>query len=120
MGKYQFVLEAVNNRDFFILAIVAAGAVVGIAAFSRLLGWLLRNYHDLMVAVLTGLMLGSLRKVWPWKETVENFVASHGKVVTIVQANILPTYWNVEVLSALSLIGLGFLTVFSLDRMVGR
>lgn len=120
LGKYQFVLEAVNNRDFFILAIVAAGAVVGIAAFSRLLGWLLRNYHDLMVAVLTGLMLGSLRKVWPWKETVENFVASHGKVVTIVQANILPTYWNVEVLSALSLIGLGFLTVFSLDRMVGK
>lgn len=120
LGKYQFVLEAVNNRDFFILAIVAAGAVVGIAAFSRLLGWLLRNYHDLMVAVLTGLMLGSLRKVWPWKETVENFVASHGKVVTIVQANILPTQWNVEVLSALSLIGLGFLTVFSLDRMVGR
>jgi len=120
LGKYQFVLEAVNNRDFFILAIVAAGAVVGIGAFSRLLGWLLRNYHDLMVAVLTGLMLGSLRKVWPWKETVENFVASHGKVVTIVQANILPTQWNVEVLSALSLIGLGFLTVFSLDRMVGR
>ena len=120
LGKYEFVLEAVNNRDFFILAIVAAGAVVGIAAFSRLLGWLLRNYHDLMVAVLTGLMLGSLRKVWPWKETVENFVASHGKVVTIVQANILPTQWNVEVLSALSLIGLGFLTVFSLDRMVGR
>jgi putative membrane protein len=120
LGKYQFVLEAVNNRDFFILAIVAAGAVVGIAAFSRLLGWLLRNYHDLMVAVLTGLMLGSLRKVWPWKETVENFVASHGKVVTIVHANILPTQWNVEVLSALSLIGLGFLTVFSLDRMVGK
>jgi putative membrane protein len=120
LGKYQFVLEAVNNRDFFILAIVAAGAVVGIAAFSRLLGWLLRNYHDLMVAVLTGLMLGSLRKVWPWKETVENFVDSHGKVVTIVQANILPAQWNVEVLSALSLIGLGFLTVFSLDRMVGR
>ena len=120
LGKYEFVLEAVNNRDFFILAIVAAGAVVGIAAFSRLLGWLLRNYHDLMVAVLTGLMLGSLRKVWPWKETVENFVASHGKVVTIVHANILPTQWNVEVLSALSLIGLGFLTVFSLDRMVGR
>jgi putative membrane protein len=120
LGKYQFVLEAVNNRDFFILAIVAAGAVVGIGAFSRLLGWLLRNYHDLMVAVLTGLMLGSLRKVWPWKETVENFVDSHGKVVTIVQANILPAQWNVEVLSALSLIGLGFLTVFSLDRMVGK
>ena len=118
LGKYQFVLEAVNNRDFLVLATVAAGAVVGIAAFSRLLGWLLRNHHDLMVAVLTGLMLGSLRKVWPWKETVESLVASHGKVVAIVQANVLPTQWSVDVLSALSLTALGFLAVFFLDRMV--
>ncbi len=120
LGKYQFVLEAVNNRDFIILAIVAAGAVIGIAVFSRLLGWLLRSYHDLMVAVLTGLMLGSLRKVWPWKETLETIVGSHGKVIPIVQTNTLPAHWNVEVLSALCLVGIGFLIVFSLDRLVGK
>lgn len=120
LGKYQFVLEAVNDRNFFILAIVAAGACVGIATFSRLLGWLLRNYHNLMVAILTGLMLGSLRKVWPWKKTVESLVDSHGKIVPIVQSNILPTEWNMEVLSALSLMVLGFLVVFSLDRISGR
>ena len=120
LGKYQFLLEAVNNRNFFILAIVAAGACVGIATFSRLLGWLLRNYHNLMVAILTGLMLGSLRKVWPWKKTVESLVDSHGKIVPIVQSNILPTEWNMEVLSALSLMVLGFLVVFSLDRISGR
>lgn len=120
LGKYQFVLEAVNNRDFIILAMVAAGAVIGIAVFSRLLGWLLRSYHDLMVAVLTGLMLGSLRKVWPWKETLETIVGSHGKVIPIVQTNTLPAHWNVEVLSALCLVGIGFLIVFSLDRLVGK
>ncbi len=120
LGKYQFVLEAVNNRDFIVLAMVAAGAVIGIAAFSRLLGWLLRNCHDFMVAVLTGLMLGSLRKVWPWKETLETIVGSHGKVIPIVQTNTLPAHWNVEVLSALCLIGIGFLIVFSLDRLVGK
>ncbi len=120
LGKYQFLLEAVNDRDFVILAIAAAGAVAGITAFSRLLGWLLRNYHDLMVAVLTGLMLGSLRKVWPWKETVESFVDSHGRVVALVQANVPPAQWSAETVSALSLIGFGFLTVFLLDRMAAR
>lgn len=120
LGKYQFVLEAVNNREFLILAIVTAGACVGIVTFSRLLGWLLRNYHDLMVAVLTGLMLGSLRKVWPWKETIEGLVDSHGKVVPILQSNILPPQWDAEFFSALSLVALGFLTVISLERMGGR
>jgi putative membrane protein len=120
LGKYQFLLEAVNNRDFLVLAIAGAGAVTGIALFSRLLGWLLRNYHDLMVAILTGLMLGSLRKVWPWKETLESFLDSHGKVVPLLEANILPAQWNMEVFSALSLMALGFLVVFFLDRMAGR
>ena len=44
LGKYEFILEAVNNRDFLVLVIVAAGACVGIAAFSRLLSWLLSRY----------------------------------------------------------------------------
>ncbi|MFH1480692.1 MAG: DUF368 domain-containing protein [Pseudomonadota bacterium] len=120
MGKYQYILEAVNQRDFLVLFIVAAGACVGIAAFSRLLGWLLNKYHDLMVAFLTGLMLGSLRKIWPWKETLESWVDSHGKTVPIVQANIVPAQWNGEVLSALCLMVAGFLVVFVLDRLAGR
>ena len=119
LGKYQYVLEAVNQRDFLVLFVVAAGACVGIAAFSRLLGWLLNKYHDLMVAFLTGLMLGSLRKVWPWKETLESLTDSHGKTVPIVQANIVPAQWNGEVLFALCLMVTGFLVVFVLDRMAG-
>jgi len=119
LSKYQVVLEAVNQRDFLILATVAAGACVGIAAFSRLLGWLLRNFHDLMVAVLTGLMLGSTRKVWPWKQTVESFVDRHGEIVPLVQINTLPAQWNGEVLAAISLMLLGLAVVLILDRMAG-
>jgi len=120
MGKYQYILEAVNQRDFIVLLVVAAGACVGIAAFSRILGWLLSKYHDLMVAFLTGLMLGSLRKIWPWKETLESIIDSHGKTVPIVQANIFPSQWSSEVLSALCLMVAGFLVVFVLDRMAGK
>ena len=83
MGKYQYVLEAVNRRDFLVLFVVAAGACAGIVAFSRLLGWLLSRYHDPMVAFLTGLMLGSVRKIWPWKETLEALTASHGTVSSL-------------------------------------
>jgi putative membrane protein len=119
MGKYQYILEAVNQRDFLVLFVVAAGACVGIAAFSRILGWLLSRYHDLMVALLTGLMLGSLRKIWPWKETLESMIDRHGKTVPIVQANIIPAQWSGEVLYAICLMAAGFLVVFILDRMAG-
>ena len=120
LGKYQYVLDAVNHRDFFILGLVAAGACVGIIAFSRILGWLLKNYHDLMVAILIGLMIGSLRKVWPWKETLESVVDSHGQMVPFVQSNILPGQWNGEVLAALSLMVAGLLAVLFLDRLGNR
>lgn len=120
MGKYQYILEAVNDRNLLVLFIVAAGACVGLAAFSRLLGWLLTRYHDYMVAFLTGLMLGSLRKVWPFKETLESIVGSGGKVVPIVQKNILPTQWTGELTAALCLGALGFVVVLVLDRMASR
>ena len=120
LGKYQFVLEAVNTRDLFVLSLVAGGAVVGIVAFSRLLGWLLERHHDLMVAVLTGLMLGSLRKVWPWKVTQESVVGPHGKLIPLVQSNVLPSEWSTEVIIALCLMGLGLLVVLILDRLGSR
>jgi putative membrane protein len=120
LGKYQYVLDAVNHRDVLVLALVSAGACVGIVAFSRILGWLLRNYHDLMVAILTGLMLGSLRKVWPWKETLDSVVDVHGQAVPVLQSNILPGQWNGEVLVALSLMLVGFLAVLFLARLGNR
>jgi putative membrane protein len=120
LGKYQYILEAVNQKDFLTLAIVAAGACIGIVAFSRLLGWLLKSYHDLMVAVLTGLMLGSLRKVWPWKKTLDSMVGRHGEVIPLVQTNILPSQWEMEVLTALALMVTGLFVVLILDRMGER
>ena len=118
MGKYQYILEAVNQRDLPVLFIVACGACVGIAAFSRLLGWLLHKYHDLMVAFLTGMMLGSLRKIWPWKETVESMVDPHGNRIPLFQDNVLPPGLDGEVIAAVALATAGFLTVLILDRLV--
>ena len=115
MGKYQYVLEAVNSRDLSILFLVAAGAVFGLIAFSRLLNWLLKRHHDMTIAMLTGLMLGSLRKVWPWKETVESVTDSQGNIIPIAQVNILPTQWGSEVAVAVCLMALGLLSVLCLN-----
>jgi putative membrane protein len=117
LGKYKYVLDAVNHRDFVVLLVVVAGAGLGMVFFSRILAWLLKNYHDLMVAILTGLMLGSLRKVWPWKETLASFMDRHGNIVPTVQANIVPAHWNGEVTAALGLMVAGLVAVLLLDRL---
>jgi len=73
-----------------------------------------------MVATLTGLMIGSLRKVWPWKETLESTIDLHGQMTPLVQSNILPEQWNGEVLAALSLMVTGLFAVLLLDRLGNR
>jgi len=67
MGQYEHILDAIHERDLFIIAVVGAGIVCGIVIFVRIISWLLKRFHDETLAVLTGLMLGSLRTVWPWK-----------------------------------------------------
>ena len=67
MGKYQYILDALSNFKITILAVFAAGAVTGLLSFSHFLSWLLRRYHDVTIALLSGFLFGSLNKVWPWK-----------------------------------------------------
>jgi putative membrane protein len=66
LGVFEFVIGSVNGRDLPILAVFTAGALVGLASFSTLLNWLLRRYHDVVLAALIGLMAGSSRVLWPW------------------------------------------------------
>lgn len=120
LGKYHFVLAAVNERNFMVLAVFTAGAVFGITSFSRLLSWLLRNHHDTTIALLLGLMLGSLRKVWPWKKTLETTLDRHGNTIPLTEINLLPSQWNSEVAIAVSLAALGFLVVLLLEFRASR
>jgi len=115
LGKYHYILEAINNKDFGTILILIAGAFVGLLSFVRVIGWLLKRYHDLTMAILIGLMLGSLRKIWPWKETLTTFSDHHGKDVPA-----LPPSLNSEVGLALLLMFVGFLVVFSLDFLARK
>ena len=68
MGMYNFVMGAIANLRVGDIALFVIGAAAGIISFSHLLSWLLKRYNDIVVALLMGFMLGSLNKVWPWKE----------------------------------------------------
>ena len=67
LGMYQPTIAAVNDRDLGYLGIFLLGAIAGLASFALLLQWLLSRYHSLTMATMTGLMLGSLRALWPWQ-----------------------------------------------------
>lgn len=90
MGLYSFVLEAVKSLDLAVLLVFAAGCACGLLSFARLLSWMLNHLRNLTLTFLTGLMLGSLNKVWPWKETLTWRTDSHGQLQPLLQSNLLP------------------------------
>jgi putative membrane protein len=128
LGKYQYVLDAVNNMDVVTIAIVGVGAIAGLVSVARLLSWLLARYHDATMAFLGGLMLGSLRKLWPWKNPIawvrdaggDIVLDSHGEPIVAVEANFLPDITipggATEVLLAVLLAFAGFAIVMAINR----
>ncbi len=105
LGQYKNVMGFVSERNIGQLIIFAFGALVGLGLFSRLLSWLLRNYHSATIATLLGVMLGSLRRVWPWQtETADGIYVSHMPAV------------NLQLIFALILMAAGFMLVIILER----
>ncbi len=82
MGMYAAVLGAIHDRDLAIIAVFGVGAIVGLALFSTLLGWLLERYHDPLLAALIGLMVGSLRVLWPWPNGVGIISEEEGESIS--------------------------------------
>jgi putative membrane protein len=126
MGKYRFILEALNEFRLDIILLFSVGMVTGITSFSHVLHWLLQRYRNLTIAVLAGFMLGSLNKVWPWKIPLKTYVDSSGKVHPLTERNLWPgTYesvtgfpaeWGMALLVAL----LGAALVLLLERLGSR
>ncbi len=125
LAKYEFILNAVKELRLDVIAVFGAGCLVGILSFSRVLNWALKNHHNTTVALLTGFMVGSLNKVWPWKQTLETYTDRHGEVKPLVQQNVLPAaYESLTGKESFLLYGIllavaGFLIVFLIDRYTG-
>ena len=95
LGKYEFALHAVNERIILDLLLLGSGAIVGLVLFANLLSWLLKKYYEITIAVLVGFMIGSLNKIWPWKETLKTIIVE-GEVKPLVEKNILPSLGNAD------------------------
>lgn len=126
LGFYGPVIEAVKSFNLPVLAIFAAGCVIGLLSFSHLLSWLLEKARVPTMAFLIGLMLGSLSKLWPWKETITTRVNSAGEIEPLLQTNILPaTYEQISglpgnVLPAVVCVVFAIVMVLSIDWVAKR
>jgi putative membrane protein len=100
MGMYSNVINALSNRDFAILGILLLGGIAGVSLLARGLIWVFKNHHDMLVAFLIGMMVGSLRKLWPFKEA--GLPSEDGSIYT--QSNILPDSTSLLLLSVFAII----------------
>ncbi|MDC9723157.1 MAG: DUF368 domain-containing protein [Urechidicola sp.] len=119
LGAYKPVLDAIHNKDFKIIVLFAAGAIVGLLSFSRVLKWLFHHYKNLTLALLAGFVLGSLNKIWPWKETLTWRENSHGIKVPLNEQSISPFSFDGEpqLLFAIALAIVGFLVIIVLEKI---
>lgn len=119
LGKYEFVTGALKNpfalENLFIIFFFVCGCLIGIIGFSRLLKFFLEHYHDLTLALLTGVMVGAMRKIWPWKEVLETKII-RGKTHVLQEQNVLPSQLDSQVFWAVLLMLVGIAFVFFLDK----
>ncbi|MGB0836817.1 MAG: DUF368 domain-containing protein [Flavobacteriaceae bacterium] len=112
LGAYTPVLNAIHSRDIKTIAVVGLGAIVGLLSFSRLLKWLFTNYKNSTLTGLIGFIIGSLNKIWPWKQVLTWRTNSHGEQVPLLEKSVLPQNFEGDpqvfyaVLAALSGLGL--------------
>lgn len=126
LGMYKFILGAVSSFNLPVIAVFLSGAAIGIVLFSNLLSWLLKRYYDLTIALLAGFMIGSLNKVWPWKEVVETFTDRQGEIKPLLEQNVLPANYEAltgnssQLLGAISLTIAGFALIFIVEGISKR
>lgn len=124
LGKYEFIIESIKDFNIPVIVIFGLGCGVGILSFSRLVSWLLNRYYDITVAVLAGFMLGSLNKIWPWKETISTRLNSKGELVPVIQKNLLPTDYmklvdEPMVIQAVFYCSIGILLIIAIEKIAG-
>lgn len=120
LGSYALVIEGLKNLDFTVIGLFCLGCLVGILSFSRLLKYLFENYKNLVLAILSGFLIGSLLKIWPWKNAIGDapiVVHSDGKEDWMM-ANVLPGNFigEPQILYVVLLALFGYLLVYLMDK----
>ena len=119
LGAYKTLSDAIHDFDFKKLALFVGGAIVGLLSFSHVLKWLFKKYHNLTLALLTGFIIGSLNKVWPWKKVLTWRENSEGLQVPFLEESISPFSFDGDnkIVVAISFMVIGFLVIFLLEKL---
>lgn len=119
LGAYKPILSAVNDRDIKTIVTVGLGAIIGLLSFSKVLKWLFANYKNYTLAVLTGFIVGSLNKIWPWKETLTWRTNSHGIKVPFNQQSVSPFSFegDSQFISAIFIAIVGFALILFMEKL---
>ncbi len=126
MGMYSFIIPTVKNalktfdsESLLTVGVFATGCLLGLTTFSRVLSWTFKNYKSPTLALLTGFMLGSLNKLWPWRNVISTRVNSKGETVPFLEESVLPAAYdgNPYIVGVLITMLLGFLSVFIMERL---
>ncbi|WP_339704077.1 DUF368 domain-containing protein [Algoriphagus aquimarinus] len=123
LGKYEPVLNAVSERDFATLAVFALGCIVGLLSFSRVISWLLKRFYAITIGLLSGFMLGSINKLWPWKIVTAYRTSSSGEEKPFLTKNLFPsdyldqTGFEPKLMLAVGAFLFGIILVFGIDRL---
>ena len=119
LGAYTPVLTAIKDRDFQSIAIVGLGAIVGLLSFARVLKWLFEHYKNWTLMGLIGFIIGSLNKIWPWKEVLTWRINSKGEEVPLLERSIWPTNFDgdAQMLGALIATCAGLLLIIGMERL---
>ena len=126
LGLHAFVVEVIRSVDVISLLALAAGCVIGLVGFAQVLSILFARFRNLTLSILTGFMMGSLAKLWPWKNTISYHLKSDGTQIPLVQESILPqTYESLmqqdaDIMIAIIAAASGCVFVLMLDRLAGR
>lgn len=120
LGSYKTILGAVHEKDLKVVATVAIGAIFGLLSFARLLKWMFNNYKNMTLALLTGFIIGSLNKIWPWKRVLETKV--FGEKEIIIDTNTSPFNYegDSQILFAIIAALVGFSLIFILEKTASK
>ena len=96
LSKYEFIINAIKDFDIRIILVFGLGCIFGLLIFSRFLHFLFQNYKDNLLALLSGFLIGSLLKVWPFRQTVKTITNSDGIEDAVITQAVLPTSQDIE------------------------
>ena len=123
LGKYEFILTALSEMNLVVIGLFMFGCIIGLVSFVRVISWLLSIFHNMAVALLAGFMMGSLNKLWPWKEILEYRLDSHGNQVPYVDVNVMPNEYfaatgnDPVVIQALLFMAVGFFIIVLIEKI---